>query len=233
MKKIFWLYIIFIHIILTIGFINPELIYRINYKLGLMTKPVYYDRILARHLLQHSKIKPGAVVFLGDSIIEKANVNYIVPNNVNFGIAKDSTHGLLQRLPLYRSINNASLIVLHIGVNDLSLRRDTVEISFARYKQLIAQLPQIPLVISAVLPLGERKHNVNQENDRIIAFNQLLQELAASQENYYFFDISDKFKDENGNLSSVYHVDHIHLNSTGYQIFVQEMKQFLLENKLL
>ncbi len=239
-KLIFAIYIVCIHIILFSILIKPELVDKATYKLGIYPKPSHYERLFSRHLLKNARIKEGDIVFLGDSIIEKADVKQITPKGHNLGISKDWTNGLANRIPFYRNLDKTRLLVIHIGVNDLSLQKGEVATSFSRYQKMLTLLPSnVPTVLNSILPLAKSKENADIDNAKIEQFNQMIKQYASKYPNYYYLDIASQMKDADGGLKPAYHVgDYTHLNKQGYQVFTQvirgfiEQHQFLSPNKL-
>ncbi|MCV6638958.1 GDSL-type esterase/lipase family protein [Candidatus Albibeggiatoa sp. nov. NOAA] len=236
MKKVtFVIYIIFIHIVLISILIKPEFVHTATYKLGIYPSPLHYERLLAGHLLKNSRIQEGDIVFLGDSIMEKTDISQITNKGHNLGISKDWTQGLADRIPLYRTLDRASTLMVHIGINDLSLRKGEAVDCFSRYQHMLSLLPEnIPVVLNSVLPLGGGKDQSEADNSKIEKFNQLIRQYAESRPNYYYLDIASHVKDENGALKAEYHIyDFIHLNKQGYAVFIQVIHDFLAQNQLL
>lgn len=227
------MYLVVVHIILIAVLIKPEMVHTATYKLGIFPSPLHYERLLSRHLLKNERIQEGDIIFLGDSIMEKANINHITSNGHNLGISMDWTGGLSDRIPLYRTLDRASLLMIHIGVNDLSLKKGQVPVCFSNYRNMLALLPHsMPVVLNSVLPLATAKNNANADNQKIEQFNQLIKNYADSHPNYYYLDIASHMKDETGGLKATYHIgDFIHLNNQGYQVFTQIIKDFLMQQQ--
>ncbi|WP_353572718.1 GDSL-type esterase/lipase family protein [Candidatus Albibeggiatoa sp. nov. BB20] len=234
-KATFVIYTICIHIVLVSVLVKPDLVHTATYKLGIYPAPLHYERLLAGHLLKNSRIQDGDIVFLGDSIMEKTDISQITSKGHNLGISMDWTGGLSDRIPLYRTLDRASLLMVHIGVNDLSLRKGGVTDCFSRYEKMLDLLPKnIPVVLNSVLPLGEAKEHSQVDNEKIERFNQLIKQYADNRANYYYLDIARHMKNKNGALKDEYYIhDYIHLNQQGYVAFIQAIKTFLNQNRLL
>jgi len=98
----------------------------------------YYQARLAQQLAVDSMAPEGAVVLLGDSIIERLDATAVAPAALNFGIAGDTSRGLLKRLARYTSLAKAQAIFLEIGINDLL--HATGDDVVANYRRILAAL---------------------------------------------------------------------------------------------
>lgn len=99
-------------------------------------------------------VRDGSVVFIGDSITQGLNTDAVADHSINYGMGSDTTEGVLHRLPVYRSLEHASTVVLAIGVNDLYTR--SIDDVIASYQSILKDVPAGPRVmISAVLPVRE------------------------------------------------------------------------------
>jgi len=151
MEKLKLLYIIGLHVFIVVLFLKPNSIKFLKNKLNGEVPPPYYNAVLATHLLNDHQVPHGAVLFFGDSLTEHLDVPQVIPQGVNFGISKDTTSGLLKRLPLYDSIKRARAIVLAIGVNDLAISKVAVPTVLTNYQVIISQLPStIPVLHTAL-----------------------------------------------------------------------------------
>jgi len=167
----------------------------------------------------------GVVIFIGDSIIKGLAISAVHPLSVNFGIGHDTTAGVIQRLPTYKSIKKASLIVLGIGVNDLG-RLSNAEIT-RNYATIFGLIPEDKLVLlSKILPIDESLKSKNGYNARIISLNRVLDKFCAEVARLECLDIGPLLVNEKGNLSSDFHIgDGIHLNSVGYHVWIKALKK--------
>lgn len=205
-------------------FLNDSKIDKIiKYKLGLNSKELdnYYYKLLAIQERQDLQVVPGSTIMIGDSITQ----GLIYPRFVNYGIGSDTTYGVLNRIKKYKSLNDAKKIILMIGINDLK-RRSDAEI-LENYLEILDKLPSSKLIVFSVLPVNEEvvSKNPQMNNARIKKINQRIAELC-SQKKIKFIDLSEFYLDENGFLDKNYHVgDGIHLNQTGYDIWVKHLDQ--------
>lgn len=164
----------------------------------------YYNRLV----LTHSRIDPlvpkGAVIFVGASGIQGLCVSAVTSPSVNFGIGSDTTAGLLKRLPVYKSINRASCIVMDcISANDM-VRGIPVDQIVMNYKAIFQAIP-VPVIASLIYPMrnGERASEINAR----------IREIKGPT--WIDMDWAKDFLEEDG----------VHLNSEGYRRWVEVLKK--------
>jgi lysophospholipase L1-like esterase len=230
LRKFGVFYLLMLHVLLGLVLAKSDFIEKVGYKLGVTTKPelsAYYDRITTYHFRMDGNVPDGATLFIGDSITQGLATSAVANRAVNYGIGSDTTLGVLNRIRGYESLNRADAVVLAIGVNDLSRRSD--EKIVANYEKILGSIPEeIPVVVSAILPVDERVQRVNFENKRISQVNQLLRELALKYDNVTFSDAGSSLRSSDNNLKSDFHVgDGVHLSSAGYQVWIRELRQAL------
>jgi lysophospholipase L1-like esterase len=147
--------------------------------------------------------------------------------NCNYGIGSDTTFGVLQRLPAYKSIERASAVVIAIGVNDMKYRSN--EDILHNYSVITDQIPKnIPVIFSAILPLDEevREEWQGRNQNRIKRLNFKLEELTKISTNLFFVNAGQLLVDAKGNLADKFHDgDGIHLNSQGNAIWIQQLQK--------
>jgi len=142
---------------------------------------------------------------------------------VNFGIGKDTTVGVMYRLPKYHSIKSARAVVLAIGFNDLK-RRDNDAI-IQNISSTLAEIPaEIPVLLCGVMPVDEGPKNLVGFNLRIVALNEKLASMGPKRPNTVFLDPVPVLADESGVLPAVLHFgDGIHLSPKGYNLWIGAM----------
>ena len=229
--KLFFVYLIIIHISLVIVLLKPDFAHRLQSKLGHENSAPeltpHFKRMLSYHKRIDGNVPDGAVIFIGDSITQGLAVIAVSPKSVNYGIGSDTTIGVLERIPAYKSLSHAKAIIIAIGVNDLR-RRDNDEI-IKNYKQILKKLPEnIPIIANAILPVDEEIRNQTRRNDRISSLNIALNSICDGYKNVYFVNLSKQLIDSGNNLADSYHVgDGIHLNTKGYNVWIKELKKAL------
>lgn len=202
-----------------------------RFALGIYTRPEltrHYFEMLSYHLRMEPHIEPGSVIFIGDSHTQGLNVAAVTPQSINYGIGGDTSIGVLQRLPHYKSIQHAKAVVLEIGFNDLSKRNDAkILLAYEKIQALIP--PPIPLVICAIFPVDENVIFTGL-NKRIQSLNQATRRLYSNRKNTIFIDIGEHLANEDGHLKSENHVgDGIHLSGRGYTLWIDALKKALYE----
>ena len=85
-------------------------------------RSVYYDFKVCQFEKMNDEEEKNGIVFLGDSITDFCDLDTYYPglNAVNRGIAGDMTVGVLRRMEASVFALEPRLVVLLIGVNDLS-----------------------------------------------------------------------------------------------------------------
>jgi lysophospholipase L1-like esterase len=174
-------------------------------------------------------VPDGAVVFIGDSITQGLCVSAVVPSSVNYGIGNDTTIGVLQRLPKYKSIARASAVVIAIGINDMKFRSN--EEILRNYSAIVCQMPEnVPAIFSALLPLDEdvREEWQGRNQKRIQPLNNELEVFTRKSKNLFFVNAGPHLVDAHGNLADKFHDgDGVHLNQKGYAIWIKELQKII------
>jgi lysophospholipase L1-like esterase len=174
-----------------------------------------------------ARAKPGAIVFLGDSIMRELDTSSIARHTLNLAIPGETTARLLDRMERYRSIKTARGIVLGVGVNDLHWR--PLPEAVANYAKILDLVPDgAPVLMMAVLPVDERVQR-HFRNADIGELNRRLSQLCAEHKNCRFIDPTPSMRDETGNLRpSAHDGDGIHLSSLGHDLYWNVMNAAVL-----
>lgn len=243
-KRAFVTYLILLHLFLGLVLVKSDFILRVDEKLRLMTRnpPTLRQTtentpkikaksfgMLEYHKRMDDNVPDGAVIFIGDSITQGLCVLAVVPLSMNYGIGGDTSAGVLKRLPEYKSLERASVIVIAIGANDMSQRSN--EDILKNYRAIIQNIPgKVPVVFSAVLPIDEDCGKYAQgTNQRIRRLNKELKTLCATSLRLFYVDAGPFLADKDGDLSDEFHDgDNIHLNSMGNNIWIRELKKTIL-----
>lgn len=192
----------------------------------------HYKTMVTYHQRMDDSVPDGAVIFIGDSITQGLAVAAVTPLAVNYGIGKDTTVGVLDRIPLYRSLARAEAVVLAIGVNDLR-QRDNAEI-LANFKSILERIPSnVPVIISAILPVDLRIWPEPNHNQRIQQINAELDLLCDTYPTATFVDsrarlVESDQTDPAQNLAAQHHIgDGIHLSTAGYAVWIEDLRAAL------
>ncbi len=233
-KTVLGLYALCVHLLLLTVLVKSDFIDKVRWQLLQTTPEIskHYQRLTTSHRRMDGSVPQHAVIFIGDSITAGLATSAVSALSVNYGIGSDTTLGVLNRLPYYRSIDTAAAVVLAIGVNDLP-RRDNQAI-LVNYKKILDSLAgRSRLVVSGILPVDERVSGQRWPNSRITQLNAALQQLVLAYPNAGFVDSSRLLQDDSGNLHAEYHTgDGIHLSTAGYQIWIRQLTLALNDGAL-
>lgn len=207
---------------------KPNLAFAIAYKAHLIKDPIYianhYQNSLIYHKSQDPFVAKGSTIFIGDSIVQGLLTNRIVQHSVNYGIGGDSTHGLLNRIDLYKSIGDAKHVVIHIGINDL--KKYTIDESLRNYENILNKIGHKRVILVSVLPVSKKfiEKNSDYSSEKIFKINQEI-EFLAEQHQVVYANISPNFSDAEGHLKQEVDIgDGIHLSTEGYKLYIQSLK---------
>lgn len=122
-------------------------------------------------------------------------------------------------------------VYIMLGINELGYNRQT---AFNKYKELVdtirSYLPEAIIFIQANIHVGAERSEKDQiiNNAGINEFNSMLMSLE-NKVNIFYIDINPLYDDVNGNLSSIYSSDGIHL----YAQYFSFWKDFILSKAIL
>ena len=176
------------------------------------------------------------LLFVGDSItdwfsnprgqnqtpaagIEVWNANFGPLKPANFGIAGDTTQGVLWRMQNGELDGfQAKLIVLMLGTNNINRNAndDIAEGDRAIVNEFLKRQPQAKVLLLGVFPRGPAADNPFRAS--IKAINDKLATFADNQRVFYM-DIGDKFLAADGTLPAEIMPDGLHPNAQGYKIW--------------
>jgi len=191
----------------------------------------YYQQRMA--YFEQSAVVKGAIVFLGNSITERAEWQELLAGSkypvLNRGIGGDNSFGILARIDeALRGRPRA--IFLMDGIND-QFRKLPQEVSVNNYKRIIRRIkemsPKTIVYLQSALPINEeltKEPYTKGRNVLVPALNAKLRQLAAD-ENIPFVDLCPLFQDSDGKLSVKYSSDGVHLIPCAYIKWVQLLKE--------
>lgn len=227
LRKTWVTYVVFLHILLAMVLFKSNFIEKVERKLELYKSPElseYYNEITAYHKRMDGSVPRGATIFIGDSITQSLATSAVSELSVNYGIGSDTTLGVLNRLPIYESINSTKAVVIAIGVNDLARRNNDSIIH--NYEEILDYIPKnTKILVSAILPIDERVQSKKSSNERISKLNSSLKKLTEKYENVVFVDSSNWLKGDDDNLKTEFHSgDGVHLSTAGYKIWISQLR---------
>ncbi|HET9217886.1 MAG TPA: GDSL-type esterase/lipase family protein [Terriglobia bacterium] len=174
------------------------------------------------------------LLFVGDSItdwfsnpfrggaapgLEVWNANFAALKPANFGIAGDTTQGVLWRMQNGELEGfKAKLIVLMLGTNNIN--RNPVDEIVDGDRLIIEEFkkrqPQAKVLLLGVFP-----RNADPANPLRATIKEINGKLArlADNKQVFFMDIGDKFLTADGTLTTEVMADGLHPTARGYQIW--------------
>ncbi len=181
------------------------------------------------------------VLFMGDSITDfwrnesgafagKAVMDKYWPdlNIANFGIAGDTTQGVLYRLANGEGEGfTPKAIMLMIGTNNTAANNH-MEIAAgigAIVLDMETRWPDAEILLLGIFPRGAPDDPVRDEIRRI---NDIIARLDAHP-NVHYLDIGDVFLDDNGVIAPEIMSDSLHPSAAGYELWAQAVAQPLAE----
>lgn len=171
-------------------------------------------------------INPNSIVMLGNSLTEQGGDwgerldQEMVSNR---GIAGDNSDGLRARLGEIICAKPIAVFVM-IGTNDLwtSYSENEVASKINDIGSYLAEnLNDSKIYIQTIMPIGEG----NDRNNRLRNINASLK--SFEQTNYILIDTWELMSDMNGYLASNLTTDGVHLTETGYNKWVEILKERL------
>ncbi|MGN1156244.1 MAG: SGNH/GDSL hydrolase family protein [Agathobacter sp.] len=168
----------------------------------------------------------GFISFIGDSLIARWDTeNYFTSyNTLNLGKGGSGIEWIEQHK---ESLTNQTVVVL-TGTNDLKRIGDNEELQayVYRYINAVTRLNAHKIILVSVLPKN-RNVGISKNIIQLIRdFNRMVQDQIEQSETIVYCDVFDDFivGDElNMNLS----YDGVHLNSFGYEILTNKVKECL------
>lgn len=196
-------------------------------------------KVYAKLLYKNKQVKENQIIFIGDSIVNRCNLNALYDNsNINNeGISGNNTMDILDRLDNVINLKPSTLF-LHFGVNDLrqekgQINRVNINKSIDNYSKIIDRiknnLPNTKIYIESVLYvdnniISEKAktdiiYNFHISNDDITIFNIKLKQLALDNKITYINH--DKFN------STTQTDDGIHPTLEGYFELKNDLKEYV------
>lgn len=159
------------------------------------------------------------VYFIGDSITASLDTSSLAPGSFNMGMGGDRAEWLVERVGTYTFLENASCIVMMMGINDISagLKPDGIA---ADMEAIAGRLPAVPLVLSAVLPVGEGVTLGPGEvsNAPVDELNGRLEKWCEVAEACHFVPQPPAMKTD-GEVAGGLTTDGVHLTYDGYALW--------------
>jgi lysophospholipase L1-like esterase len=195
-----------------------------------ITNDLYWKDKVSQYEILNSK-QNGGILFVGDSMVERFQVEefFSTFKIYNRGNAWDDTKSLLSRLNNTVLNKNPAKVIIYIGGNDILYKSPFSE-SIKNFEEIINSLKEsnVEIVIISILPVWETN---KRDNKDISKLNMLIQKLCAKH-SIVFFDIHDRFLNQNGELKQEFSNDGVHMNGAGYKLFANQISVILDKNQL-
>lgn len=161
--------------------------------------------------------RPACTVVAGDSNIELGDWSrYLAGDVCNLGVRGYSTVELLREVTVVAALK-PSVIVMHVGGNDLLVKRSVPQLT-AAYRQIIeryrALTPRVYCV--SILPVDRRGASLIT-NEAIQDVNVRL-EAICRETGAVFVNVYPALYSEKRGLNPAYALDMVHLNRNGQNI---------------
>ena len=186
-----------------------------------------------KHVINNFKKNPlkfNQIVFLGNSITAEGGnwgekLNYT--NIRNRGIAGDVTDGVLARIDEIIYFNSKAVFLL-IGINDLwnfspgipstkYISNNILKIA----KEIKKESPETQVYVQTILPTAKSifVESINKINNTI--------KSKSSKFNFNVIDLHSNFENNDGFIKKELTTDGIHLNSKGYQVWIEILRPLI------
>lgn len=177
-----------------------------------------------------------SIVFLGDSITSRYDLNKYFPNyNVyNSGIAGNMTKDILENMENRVFAYNPTKVFVLIGTNDLvysELDNDGIKNNIEEIiNKIYEKNSNIKIYLESIYPVN---NSINKEivetrtNDNIKDLNNKIEKICNNKCTY--INMYDNLTDKNGNMKRIYTVDGLHLNKIGYKVITNKLIKYLDE----
>lgn len=178
-----------------------------------------------------------SIVFLGDSITSRCDLNKYFPNyNVyNSGIAGNMTKDILDNMENRVFVYNPTKVFILIGTNDLvysGLDNDGIKNNIEEIiNKIYEKNSNTKIYLESIYPVN---NSLNKEivetrtNDNIKDLNNKIEKICNNNKCTYI-NMYDNLTDKNGNMKRIYTVDGLHLNKIGYKVITNKLIKYLDE----
>lgn len=202
-------------IVLTVLTVNSDPDRKRIAELSKTFKPHYAERIV-KFENENKTLKTGDtdVVFLGDSLTERCDLNKYYPSYkvLNRGIGGDTTIGVETRLGVSVYIPAPKLTVMLIGANNLNNMFDNYENILKKFKD---DMPQMKVILCSLTP---ETFDYSSNIPTIISNNEKILEYA-NKYSYTYVDLFNPLLDSSTNeLKEEYTIDGSHFTDKGYKV---------------
>ena len=191
----------------------------------ILKKTTYQSLVQEYFYLNKRTGDRDVIVFLGDSITKRFNIQEIFSNKhiLNRGIFYDTTFGVLNRLE--DTVNNLSInkIFIMIGYNDLKFRENHEILN--NISLIISRVKANKVFVQSLLPVDSNRKKTNK---RIRKLNHEIK-LIVESKGLKYIDLYSEFVDKKGGINPNYTFDGTHPNFIGYMVWFSMINPFISE----
>ena len=178
---------------------------------------IFEKRSQIQNVWEDKFIADGAIIFIGDSHLRLLPQS-VIPNLYNFAIGGQTIGRMVPRLEQFRSLQNAALIVVNGGENDLSEDRSVTEV-LERWRNFLQTLRK--QTKSPVLCIGLPESKSERVHKEMIApLNEGIAQLCAQFEAEFLPINVKQGKFDQVDLSD----DKMHLSRAAMKIMLTEIE---------
>ena len=203
------------------------------------------ERKLTNYRQQNTYVQKGCTLFTGSSLMEHFPIteyclNEGLPIAYNRGIGGYTTDEFLAAIDTMLLDLQPAKLFINIGTNDLRPLPDG-EDWFAHltgnYRKICEiirdKLPGTIVYMMAYYPVNSsvplaqgNSSMLVRTNENIARANKMVEGLA-DEFGFYYIDVNDGLKDENGNLKTEHTRDGIHFDAAAYRTVFEHLKKYL------
>jgi lysophospholipase L1-like esterase len=189
----------------------------------LLPDAMYIDQMEEYCTLNEKQKGRSVIVFLGDSITKRFNLQEYIPDTfiLNRAIFSDTTAGVLNRLNNNLNTLDIDKLFIMIGYNDLKYRSNSDILH--NMSAILSKSTARKIYVQSILPVSASWRDINV---RITELNRDLKKLCI-EHNYYFIDLHSHFLNSNLGLSPRFSRDGIHPNAEGYALWSDVIKPMI------
>lgn len=205
-----------------------------------------------KYRILNQAAKKGQILFTGSSLMEHFPINELLMNEgmdqmiYNRGVGGFTTVDMLANMEEQVFGTEPSRIFINIGTNDIGdasrTFEEVLESMLSNYEKILTQikerLPETEVYMMAYYPVNEtdkipdtkwaKYMFVNRNNKNLPIANAAVEKLAEKT-GYHYIDVNSGLCDESGKLRKEFTVEGIHMYANGYQVVLENMKQYLSE----
>lgn len=186
---------------------------------------------------QVATTKKSGVVFLGDSIFEMYDLDKRFKDKgyINRGISSNESADILARLQTNVIDIEPSVIILHVGVNDIGhgVKSETYLTNMDKIiSQITTSLPDCNLFVDSIYPTTKlnsfNSHNLTKKRDNATIsnlnskLNNICDRYAGNCKVKFLSSTYNALVSDN-QLSKTYTIDGLHLSNVGYAVVTKQI----------